>query len=134
MAAAAPLVPNALQFDHRFSSPDEDFYQLPMGGQGDLPNLSAQEYGMGPAYGGGTAAMTASHSSSNPKSTQPDTKRPRPASSDDDERVAEHGGADDDGRKKRSRGRPRLDTKDETAADVSLPDNCLTKSNSITRS
>jgi hypothetical protein len=38
----------------------------------------------------------------------------------------DHDDEDDDGvQKKRSRGRPRLDTKDETAADVSSPPACL---------
>lgn len=37
----------------------------------------------------------------------------------------DHDDDDDDGvQKKRSRGRPRLDTKDETAADVSSPSDC----------
>lgn len=81
--------------------------------KGDLPILNAEVYDDGPAFGStkrlaATRKKQASSSSRDPEDGP--RKRARAQAADTSEHEDEA---------KRARGRPRLDTKDETAADVS---------------
>jgi len=80
--------------------------------KGDLAILSAEVYDDGPAFGASARIATTrkAHASPSPRNTgEGPRKRARTQAVDPPE-------SDD---KKRARGRPRLDTQDETAADVS---------------
>lgn len=78
--------------------------------QNDLSILSAESYENAPVYRPTKASQTRKSPSS--KNSSARVKRSLPVDEDD------LGDEDDEARRKRSRGRPRLDTKDETAADV----------------
>lgn len=98
MATAPPIVRQGPDFDN-YSTNVDFYYQNAMDRPADASNPPE--------------AFSALYNS------RAVSKRAR--SSDEEDALTEAAPAiEDDGRKKRSRGRPRLDTKDETAADVSL--------------
>jgi hypothetical protein len=81
--------------------------------EGDLPILSAELYDDGPAYGSPKRlAATRKKQASSATRGAEDGPRKRARA-----QVADASEHEDEA--KRARGRPRLDTKDETAADVS---------------
>jgi len=78
---------------------------------GDLPILSAEVYTPGFSYGRPTTTKKSSPPSTRGSEEGPRKRAKTQSSTDGPEREEEE--------KKRARGRPRLDVKDETAADVS---------------
>ena len=81
--------------------------------QGDLAILSAETY-----HGPDLAFLTSPRSAAG-KKTQQQSSTTQDGPRKRLKRQSPEGGEQDDEEKKRSRGRPRLDIKDETAADVS---------------
>ena len=115
MATVASFVPQSLPSD-RHCSHGSDFPQASMDNLNPVP--IAQQYDLTAYYNTGQPPMPVPLTSQDPPLSPVSSRRARSSDHDDDEaetsNVAQQGK-----RKKRSRGRPRLDTKDETAADVS---------------
>lgn len=113
MATAAPIVPESLPFDNR-SPTGAGCNHIPMNNSNHVPKINA-------AYSSNTSPL--STMTTNPAqsgTSPPPVTGKRARNSDESDVKAGHASTtEEDGRKKRSRGRPRLDTKDETAADVS---------------
>ena len=111
MATAAPLVPHALPFDNYLDA--HDYAHAIMGSMTELPALSAEQ------YDDAAARRSKARKPAKPRPAPVTGKRNRTAvkeesPSDEDQNAT---GGDDEQGKKRLRGRPRLDPKDETAAD-----------------
>lgn len=119
MATASPKIPYALPLD-RFSPEDSGFYQIAMSRPNQRPNGRPQQHEMNTSRSPISPPTSPSQALHAQPPTDPAAIGKRPRSSDEDEIKMEDTFEDDEGRKKRSRGRPRLDTKDETAADVSI--------------
>lgn len=120
MATAAPIVPQSLPFDIH-STHDIGYYQAPMNNPNDIPVLNSGQFGLNIAYHTNNPAalnLVANQTQQDDLPPSKTSKRPR-SPNEDAGRTGTATTADEEGRKKRSRGRPRLDTKDETAADVS---------------
>lgn len=113
MATVAPIVPESLPFDNR-SPTGAGCNHIPMNNSNHVPKINA-------AYSSNTPPL--STMTTNPAqsvTSPPPVTGKRARNSDESDVKAGHASTtEEDGRKKRSRGRPRLDTKDETAADVS---------------
>ncbi|KJK90948.1 hypothetical protein H633G_05237 [Metarhizium anisopliae BRIP 53284] len=111
MATAAPIVPESLPFDNR-SPTGAGCNHIPMNNSNHVPKINA-------AYSSNTSPL--STMTTNPAqsvTSPPPVTGKRARNSDESDVKAGHASTtEEDGRKKRSRGRPRLDTKDETAAD-----------------
>lgn len=118
MAVAANAVaPQSLSFDSYYSH-HLSGHMPAMSANTDLPILNAEQYDLMGSYGMSKPNVTRKKLRTT-NSTLTTGKRSRPT--DHAYGAGEDGGDldEDEGRRKRSRGRPRLDTKDETAADVS---------------
>ncbi|KHN95951.1 bZIP family transcription factor [Metarhizium album ARSEF 1941] len=90
-----------------------------MSNSNHAPKNISQQYEVNTVYGSNTSPVP-TKAPNHPQSGSglPPTTGKRARKSDENNVTAGHvNTAEDDGRKKRSRGRPRLDTKDETAAD-----------------
>ncbi|KND88590.1 hypothetical protein TOPH_06741 [Tolypocladium ophioglossoides CBS 100239] len=118
--AADSVAPQSVSFDSYYPHHVSDHLSATHTNT-DLPILNAQQYDLMGSHGTSKANVmrkTPRTTNSTPATGKPATgKRSRPTSHA--EGVGEDGGdlEEDEGRRKRSRGRPRLDTKDENAAD-----------------
>ncbi|QPH10983.1 hypothetical protein C2857_002525 [Epichloe festucae Fl1] len=116
MATASPKIQYALPLD-RFAPEDSGFYQIAMSRPNQRPNGHPSQHEMNTSRSPISPPTSLSQAPHTQPPTNPAVMGKRSRSLDEDEIKTEDTFEDDEGRKKRSRGRPRLDTKDETAAD-----------------